>query len=64
MRLKMSDTTTELTRIAGLEHERFMNACREVLNGNPYDGDWLEQLRVAMEKADAAMKASWVPVDG
>ena len=63
MRLKMSDTTTELTRLAGLEHERFMNACREVLNGNPYDGDWLEQLRVAMEKADDAMKASWVPVD-
>lgn len=64
MRLKMSDTTAELTRVAGLEHERFMNACREVLNGNPYDGDWLEQLRLAMEKADADMKASWTPVDG
>ena len=64
MRVKMSDDTAELTRLAGLEHERFMNACREVLNGNPYDGQWLETLRAAMQKADDAVKASWLDVDG
>lgn len=51
MRVKMTDTTAELTRIAGLEHERYMKACQELLNGNPYDGDWLEQLHAATEKA-------------
>lgn len=63
MRVKMTDTTAELTRIAGLEHERYMKACQELLNGNPYDGDWLEQLHAATEKADTAMKASWADVD-
>ena len=63
MRIKMSDTTAELTRLAGLEHDRFMNACREVLNGNPYDADWIDQLQAAMRKADEAMRASWVDPD-
>ena len=64
MRVKTSDTTAELTRLAKLEHERYLKACGEVLNGNPYDGDWLESLRAGVEKADAAMRASWVAVDG
>lgn len=63
MRVKMSDATEELTRIAGLEHERYLSACREVLNGNPYDGKWLEQLRAAMQKSDDEVQASWVAVD-
>ena len=64
MRVKMSETTAELTRLSKLEHERFVKACEEVLNGNPYDGDWLEELRAGVEKADADLKASWVAVDG
>lgn len=62
MRVKMSETSAELTRVAGLEHERYIKACNELLNGNPYDGDWLSQLHTAMTKADEAMKASWVAV--
>ena len=62
-RIRSSETSADLTEKAEHAQQRFIEACREVLPGNPYDADWLDALRVAMEKAHADLRASWVAVD-
>ena len=63
-RIRLSDASADLTEKAQHAQDRYINACREVLLGNPYEGDWLDALQVAMDNAHADMRASWVTVDG
>ncbi len=62
-RVRSGDASAALTDKAEHAQERYLTACREVLLGNPYDADWLEALRVAMDTAHEEMKASWTVVD-